>query len=292
MRTRTSFDIAKKDIVSFFNQRTSRVYTFNEISEILGENKQFWRLPSNFGTKQFIKSLIAKAQLQEFDFVFPKITIKRYTWGEVSLFGLISTLKPEGYLSHYSAMYLHDLTEQVPKAFYLNFEQQEKPATDSKLQQVNIDRAFSRPPRVTNNIAKFGDYTVHLLNGKYTGGLGVVEVSHSEQEKVRATNVERTLIDIAVRPSYSGGVYEVLKAYRRASERVSINKLVSMLTKLDYTYPYHQAIGFYLEKTGVYRESQIRLLEKLNMEFDFYLTHQMKDPEYSKKWKIYYPKGL
>jgi len=291
MVTRTSFDIAKKDIVSLFNEGTSRIYTFKQISEILGKHKQFWRLPSNFGTNQFIKSLTAKAQLQEFEFVFPKITIKRYTWGEVSLFSLICTLKPEGYFSHYSAMYLQNLTEQVPKAFYLNFEQQEKPA-DSKLLQVNIDKAFSRVPRVTNNIARFGDYSVYLLNGKHTGRLGVAEVSRSEQEKIPVTNVERTLIDIVVRPSYSGGVHEVLKAYARASERVSINKLVSMLTRLDYTYPYHQAIGFYLEKTGVYRDSQIRLLEKLDMKFDFYLTHQMKDPEYSKRWKLYYPKGF
>ncbi len=72
MATRTSFDIAKKDIVSFFNEGTSRIYTFKQISEILGKHKQFWRLPSNFGTSQFIKSLAAKAHSKNSSLFFQR----------------------------------------------------------------------------------------------------------------------------------------------------------------------------------------------------------------------------
>ena len=59
-----------------------------------------------------------------------------------------------------------------------------------------------------------------------------------------------------------------------AIERISINKLSAMLKKLNFTYPYHQAIGFYLEKAGVYSESQIKIIEKFQRKYDFYLTHQ------------------
>jgi len=65
-----------------------------------------------------------------------------------------------------------------------------------------------------------------------------------------------------------------------------------VLKKLSYIYPYHQAIGFYLQKAGVYTDMQIRLLKKFQFEFDFYLTHQMKETEYSKEWRLYYPKGF
>jgi len=114
----------------------------------------------------------------------------------------------------------------------------------------------------------------------------------SENEKLMVTDVERTLIDIVVRPSYSGGIKEVLEAYRKAVGKVSINKLSAMLQKLNYTYPYHQAIGFYLQRAGVYRESQISLLKKFKFEYNFYIANQIKEPEYSKEWRLYYPKGF
>ena len=100
-----------------------------------------------------------------------------------------------------------------------------------------------------------------------------------DEEKIRVTDIERTLIDVTVRPIYAGGVFEVLK-------------LAATLKKLDYIYPYHQAVGFYLERAGVYRESSISLLKKFGFKYDFYLMHQIKEKEYSKKWRLYFPKGL
>ena len=126
----------------------------------------------------------------------------------------------------------------------------------------------------------------------YTGSQGIIETEAPEGEKVRVTNVERTLIDITVRPFYAGGIFEVLKAFKLAKERVSINKLAVMLNKIGYIYPYHQAIGFYLEKSGVYKESAIKIFRKMNMNCDFYLTYQMKDEAYSKDWRLFYPKGF
>jgi len=50
------------------------------------------------------------------------------------------------------------------------------------------------------------------------------------------TSIERTLVDAAVRPQYSGGVTAVLRAYGKAGGRLSIKRLLSILTNLDYLY--------------------------------------------------------
>lgn len=71
-----------------------------------------------------------------------------------------------------------------------------------------------------------------------------------------------------------------------------MRKLVSMLEKLNYIYPYHQAIGFYLDKAGYYEDSALKLLQKFGLKYDFYLAHQIDDVDYSKEWRLYFPKGL
>ena len=73
-----------------------------------------------------------------------------------------------------------------------------------------------------------------------------------------------------------------------------MNRLAATLKKLNYIYPYHQAIGFYLEKAG-YKKSLINLLQDFEIKYDFYLTYQIKDKEslkYSPKWRLYFPKDI
>ena len=180
----------------------------------------------------------------------------------------------------------------MPKIINVNAEQKEKPRYSSHLEQGRIDFAFRKPTRLTTNVVEYEGYQIRLLNGVHTGNLGVVELPGPEGEPLRITELERTLIDIAVRPEYSGGVFEVLQAYRRAGGQVSINRLAALLKSIDYVYPYHQAIGFYLEMAGTYKKSQIALLRKFEVTHDFYLMHQIKEPEYSSQWRLFYPKGL
>jgi hypothetical protein len=61
-----------------------------------------------------------------------------------------------------------------------------------------------------------------------------------------------------------------------------------MLARLAYRYPYHQAIGLHLEKAGNHKPAQVNLLRHLDRHLDFYLTHEMDEPRYSKEWRVYY----
>lgn len=283
--------IAKDDIEKLFDNMGYKCFDLKIVTRILNENSTFWRL-GNISRVMFIDFLIEKSKLQKKRFEFPNRPVTRYVWGDISLYELVLSLKPKSFFSHYSAVYLHNLTDQVPKTIYLNHEQTPKPKSAGKLTQEKIDFAFRCKTRLSNAIATYEDNTVRILNSKHTGNLGVTETEVSTGVKVHLTDIERTLIDITVRPEYSGGPNEVLTAFKSAAENVSINKLVSILKKIDYVYPYHQAIGFYLEASGAYRESQVELLRKLEMRFDFYLMHQIQNAKYSPRWKLFYPEGL
>ena len=67
--------------------------------------------------------------------------------------------------------------------------------------------------------------------------------------------------------------------------------LAAMLKKLAFIYPYHQAIGFYLERAG-YRSGALDLVRKIPKEFDFYLEHGLKEKDYVKEWRLFVPKWL
>ncbi|MGH7784755.1 MAG: type IV toxin-antitoxin system AbiEi family antitoxin domain-containing protein, partial [Candidatus Binatia bacterium] len=71
----------------------------------------------------------------------------------------------------------------------------------------------------------------------------------------------------------------------------SINRLAATLRQLAYVYPYHQAIGFYLERAG-YDENSIDLMRQFPQDFDFYLAHKMGASEYVSAWRLHVPRGF
>jgi predicted transcriptional regulator of viral defense system len=293
---KTRIQIAKPDIVSFFNDYPSHVLKPKEIAAILSEQRGFWRLAQRTTTADFIYFLKESSKLKLFEFKFPHRSKSCYAWGEIPLLAVLMNISKDIHFSHYTAMQMHGLTEQVPKSIYLTEERAtETVSSHSSLTQAQIEAAFSGPPRISNNWVEFADNRIYLLSGSHTNHLGVVtqEVSDgsANQMVARLTGLERTLIDIAVRPFYAGGIFEVAKAYEAAKGDVSINKLAAMLRKLDFTYPFHQAIGYYLERAG-YKSSLLDLLRSFPIEQDFYLTYGMGKTSYIKNWRLFVPQGF
>ena len=298
---RSRIQIAKRDIVTLFDDRPQKVFKQSEIARILADHRHFWRLAQATTVIGFVQFLMDSGKLTKVVFPFSKPYHRetRLVWGEVPLAEVMLSLKPNGHFSHYSAVQIHGLTEQIPKTTYINFEQALPSNSTGQLTQDRIDSAFRRRVRITSYVAETDEFRICLLNGKNTGYLGVVDhltpptpgLGDSPAAKIRVTNVERTLIDIAVRPVYAGGVHEVLKAYRLAQGMVSVNRLAAMLKQLSYIYPYHQVIGFYLDRAG-YKPSLLDLLRRFEMHFDFYLTHQMKETQYVKGWRLHIPRGF
>ena len=215
----------------------------------------------------------------------------RYALPTASAFAVALSLRRGSYLSHASAVFLHGLTDQLPQRIYANREQSAKPESESEIMQRALDRAFAQPQREAHYVVSGPGYEVVLLNGKQTGRLEVGVLPGPQGEPLEVTKLERTLIDITVRPLYAGGVYQVLEAYRAAKERVSIGVLLATLKKLDYRYPYHQAIGFYMERAG-YDETLLGRVEQLGKELDFYLTHGLRRRTLSARWRLFVPEGL
>ena len=266
-----------------------RAMSIRELDDLLTTRKDEWEIPERPGNHEIIPVLIENDLLRIAEIASAVYGRKiRYTLVKVSFLQLASSFYKGSYLSHGTALQLHGLAsfDQV----LVNHEQSPKHST-SRLSQSGLDRAFKSQQRQSSYIFRYGTRTITFLNGKNTERAGVIDMQGPENEPLQVTSLERTLIDALVRPQYAGGIRNVLRCFEKAKDRLSIDQMTSLLAKMRYVYPYHQALGFVLQRAGV-PEEMLRPLKERKIRFRFYLDYAMNTPRFDSTWKLYYPCDL
>ena len=238
-----------------------------------------------------LKDLLKSGKLVRYDFPFLNRKKTIFALRETPLVSLILEISENAYISHGTAATIHGLTAKI-KDIYVNIEQTKASPQGNILGQSALNRAFASKPRFTTNIVTEGKVSIIQLNGKNTKKLGVKQhelKAGKNTYTLRVTSLERTLVDIATRPINAGGPAVVLECFQNASRKVDVKKLVQTLKEINHIYPYHQAIGYYMEKSGAYSQSEIALLKKIPRELEFFLDYAMQEKTFCAQWKIWVP---
>ncbi|TWO70022.1 hypothetical protein FN976_16905 [Caenimonas sedimenti] len=288
--------VSKAAMHRHFEASTQRTFGAVELAALIEEKAVAWRLPANASPRDVIEFLTQNSKLKRI--TLPRhsgnASISIFTWNTPSIYQLLQTSHPSSYFTHSTALHFHKLSSTSPAAIYLNTEQRPR-QQDGELQQHRIDSAFRRHPRVTQSVGHVDDTRVHFVNGMHTGAAGVIEqevsIAGVGASPLRFTNLSRTLIDIVVRPAYSGGAREVINAYKAARDQTSPKELADLLSQLNYIYPYHQSVGYCLEQAG-HSQASLRALKRLPREFEFYLVHHRGDFKYIPEWRLHIPADL
>jgi|SRR5579859_690988 len=279
----------QEQIKKHFSQKGGEVFWPSDLSRILTQNRSLWGV-SGLRFNDFLDFLTKNSLVKIAAFTSPKYdAITRYVHGGPSNYRLALSLRHHSFLSHATALALHRF-EPASNTIFVNQEQATK-SNDSELTQAGIRAAFKNQQRKSQYVFHYNKNSYVLLSGKNTERAGVVQLLTPEGETVDSTDLERTLIDIVVRPAYSGGIKRVAAIYNAANNRINIDYLIELLNGIEYLYPYQQSIGFLLQRAGQ-PEKSLKKLEALRSSFDFFLDYGIKHPVYDERWQLYYPEEL
>ena len=289
--------LAQSKIEQYLSDLDKNVFLETDLKSIFNRNKKKWDLTYSTTFEKFVNHLLKRSYLSFIE--VPEFNKTIYLWKENTLtdeavYEVALAIKPRSYISHYSAMFLLNLTEQIPKTIYVTYDR-ESPINKRKnlgLLQESIDRAFNKEKKKPRVVASFKGYDIVLISGTDSKKTGVTNIKLFNGITIQVTNIARTLIDIVVRPELSGDVTEIAKAYSLAKNQVQIKQLKTYIKSKDYIYPYEQVVGFLMEHVGYDADKVEEIHGMCKNIFSFYLGRNIKNPLFSEKWKIYYPKLL
>src|SRR5690606_18073009 len=151
-----------------------------------------WRFPKTLSAEYFIEHLLKVKILRRHHFVRRAGTSAASYPNEVVLYATTDApdvdvamgLRPNSYLSHLSAAYVHGLTNLVPRVYYTNKEQAPKAArAQAALTQDAVTSAFAKAERGTGLEYTDQRIAVVLLAGKATNRLEVFETRFPGEQR-------------------------------------------------------------------------------------------------------------
>lgn len=153
----TKFSVAHKKVVKSLNKENKQFFTLRDIASIFYEKKDVWGLATSMNLDDFIGNLVENDDLKVIKLEFPQKTVLNYFMGtgNIPINTLVLSIKENAYLSHYTALQYHSLTEQIPKTIYVTSERKNKKPTsivkENSLTQEFISIAFSKDQKASNN---------------------------------------------------------------------------------------------------------------------------------------------
>jgi hypothetical protein len=163
-------------IEAYFDSLNERTFTVGRLQDVFHARKKDWNLPREMNEENFVQLLLRRTRLIKLTLRSQRYpAILRYTWGPPQPLSLALSIRPSGYFSHGTAMWIHGIGD-TSNDIYLNREQSEKTRDPGALTQSAIDRAFRNNQRYSRLVYTYGtDVKITVLNGKNSKQLEVAE---------------------------------------------------------------------------------------------------------------------
>ena len=170
---------------------------------------------------------------------------------------------PDYYISHYSAMDIHNmLTHPLIKVFIT-----------TPIQQYKKQRTV-------------GNATFEFIYTNLSNIWGVKKVWVTNSEQVRVSDIERTIIDCLYRPKYCGGIMEIVNGLWMQKEEIDFNKLLKYVIKFNRIVVIKR-LGYILDCLGLQDTKYLsQLRTKINNKYYVLDPLLLTEVTYKNSWKL------
>lgn len=165
------------------------------------------------------------------------------------------------YIAFASALQLHEMTTQP--------------------QLTNYTAVLEQKPQV-----KAAGYEYKFVNLNKKNFFGIEDFWIDKQEKIKISDMEKTIIDCLNHPEYCGGISEAAKAIYIKKDSIKIEKLVDYAVKLDKG-SICARLGYLLELYKLAGENNLNLLRKsLGKSYVLLDPTMPKGGKYQNRWRL------
>jgi len=250
---RESLSRREARILSDLSYRGKGIFTLEDIKEYYKNPKG---LLYNLSKKNWIlrikRGLYMIAPLEA-----GELGARSYT---VHSFVIASHLVEPYYISHWSALNYHGLTEQTPPAVYITTI---KPRNRKKI--LDIEFIF-----------------VTVSEKKMFGTTGV----KVENAPIMISTPEKTVVDCLDHPEHCGGIEEVAKAIYFEHKNMGLNKIVKMADKMGNR-TIVKRLGYLLERLGLHEYEGLLAGLKISKGYSCLDPKLPKRGKIKERWKLF-----
>lgn len=166
------------------------------------------------------------------------------------------------YISHYSAMALHGLTTQPILKVFTTTGKREKNRVVSGVEFIFI---YCKPENL----------------------FGIEEKWITKQEKIRVSNIEKTIMDAMVRPELCGGISEIAKGIWMVKNRIDFVRLFDYCKKTKVK-AVAKRTGFILQELNLGKGivAKLETLVKNSASYALLDPALKKQGKYLKRWRL------
>lgn len=259
MVKKTHGPVSSNLILSLY-ESNKLIFTPKDVEDITGlKGKQSYRF-----IQQLIEREVILRLKQGKYFIIPQEMGREINYiGNWYLVAREIANSPLYYISHYSAMDLHNMLTQPLIKIYITSPKQER---KKRRTIVNVPFEF--------------------IYQKREKIWGVQEMWITNTEKVRVSELEKTILDCLSKPKYSGGILEVAKGIGIQREKINFNRLLDYIKRFNSNVV-AKRMGYILEALQIGDENIINELKRyINTKYYILDPILAKSDSFKNDWKL------